>query len=84
MEFGYARVSTVGQDLEVQRSFLLEEGIEERRIFFDHGFTGKNLERDGLRTVLAAVGEGDKLIVPKLDRLARNGMPVASLRPSSS
>lgn len=72
MDFGYSRVSTVGQDLEIQREFLLGEGVDERRIFFDKGFTGKNLQRDGLQTVLAAVREGDKLIVPKLDRFARN------------
>lgn len=72
MEFGYSRVSTVGQDLELQRTFLLNEGVHEDRIFYDHGFSGKNLQRDGLRTVLAAVREGDKIIVPKLDRFARN------------
>lgn len=72
MDFGYSRVSTVGQDLELQRAFLLSEGVHEDRIFYDHGFTGKNLQRDGLRTVLAAVREGDKIVVPKLDRFARN------------
>lgn len=72
MDFGYSRVSTVGQDLELQRLFLLDAGVPEDRLFFDRGFTGKNMERDGLRTVLAAVREGDKIIVPKLDRFARN------------
>ena len=72
MDFGYSRVSTIGQDLELQRTFLLREGVHESRLFFDKGFTGKYMERDGLRTVLAAVREGDKIIVPKLDRFARN------------
>jgi len=72
MDFGYSRVSTVGQDLELQRAFLAAEGVDEDRIFFDHGFTGKTIERAGLRSVLAAVREGDKIIVPKLDRFARN------------
>ena len=72
MDFGYSRVSTIGQDLELQRTFLLREGVHESRLFFDKGFTGKSMERDGLRTVLAAVREGDKIIVPKLDRFARN------------
>lgn len=62
----------MGQDLEVQRAFLLGEGVDESQIFVDHGFSGKNLQRDGLRTVLAAVREGDRIIVPKLDRFARN------------
>jgi DNA invertase Pin-like site-specific DNA recombinase len=72
MDFGYSRVSTVGQDLELQRAFLIDEGVDEERIFFDHGFTGKTVERAGLQTILAAVREGDKIIVPKLDRFARN------------
>ncbi|GEC76723.1 recombinase family protein [Microbacterium maritypicum] len=72
MDFGYSRVSTVGQDLELQRNFLLNEGVHESRIFFDKGFSGKSMQRDGLQNVLAAVREGDKLIVPKLDRFARN------------
>lgn len=72
MDFGYSRVSTVGQDLELQRTFLLSEGVHESRIFTDFGFSGKQLDRSGLQTVLAAVREGDKIIVPKLDRFARN------------
>lgn len=72
MDFGYSRVSTVGQDLELQRKFLLSEGVHESRLFFDKGFSGKSMQRDGLQNVLAAVREGDKLIVPKLDRFARN------------
>lgn len=72
MDFGYSRVSTVGQDLELQRAFLLSEGVHESRLFFDRGFSGKSMQREGLQTVLAAVREGDKLIVPKLDRFARN------------
>ena len=72
MDFGYARVSTVGQDLELQRAFLTGEGVPDERQFFDRGFTGKTLDRSGLQTVLAAVREGDKVIVPKMDRFARN------------
>lgn len=72
MDFGYSRVSTVGQDVELQRQFLLSEGVHESRIYTDAGFSGKTLSRVGLQTVLAAVREGDKVIVPKLDRFARN------------
>ncbi|MGI0520196.1 recombinase family protein [Microbacterium maritypicum] len=72
MDFGYSRVSTVGQDLELQRRFLLQEGVHESRIFTDFGFSGKSMQREGLQTVLAAVREGDKVIVPKMDRFARN------------
>nr|WP_298807041.1 recombinase family protein [uncultured Pseudokineococcus sp.] len=34
--------------------------------------TGTNRERPGLREALAAVREGDVLVVTKLDRLARS------------
>lgn len=66
-DFGCSRVSTVGQDLDLQCAFRLAEGVDESRIFTDRGFSGKNLERTGLQTVLVAVREGDKLIVPKMD-----------------
>ena len=62
---GYARCSTDRQDLAAQRQALLELGVAEDRIYTDHGLTG-------LDQALAAVREGDTLVVPKLDRLARS------------
>lgn len=41
-------------------------------IYVDHGLTGTNRARPGLREALAAVREGDTLAVTKLDRLARS------------
>src|ERR1700722_8142890 len=38
----------------------------------NHGMTGRNRRRPGLQQALAAVREGDTLVVPKLDRLARS------------
>lgn len=72
MIVGYARVSTLAQDLETQRQRLLELGVAEDRIYSDTGFTGKTMTRHGLDQALAAVREGDRFIVPRLDRLARN------------
>ena len=69
---GYARVSTVLQDVETQRQFLLEAGVTEKRIYVDHGFSGKTMTRDGLERALQAVEAGDTFLVPRLDRLARN------------
>jgi DNA invertase Pin-like site-specific DNA recombinase len=68
---GYARCSTAGQDLTAQRRVLRDLGVGEPRIYLDHGLTGRNRERPGLQLALAAVREGDALVVPKLDRLAR-------------
>jgi hypothetical protein len=69
---GYARVSTDAQDLTAQRDGLLALGVDSGRIYVDHGLTGTNRERPGLREALAACREGDTLVVTKLDRLARS------------
>lgn len=47
-------------------------GVGPGRIYVDHGLTGTNRERPGLREALAACREGDTLVVTKLDRLARS------------
>ena len=69
---GYARCSTDEQDLTAQRDRLAELGVAEDRIYLDHGLTGTTRARPGLDEALAAVREGDTLIVTKLDRLARS------------
>lgn len=73
MIVGYARVSTIAQDVETRRLALLELGVAPDRMYTDEGFTGKNLERSGLRVAMAAVREGDTLVVSRLDRFARRG-----------
>lgn len=72
MKIGYARVSTNDQDLTAHRNALLTLGVEERQIFVDHGLTGANRARPGLREAMAACRGGDTLVVTKLDRLARS------------
>jgi DNA invertase Pin-like site-specific DNA recombinase len=69
---GYCRCSTDSQDLTAQRQRLRELGVTEDRIYLDHGLTGTNRTRPGLDQALAALREGDTLVVPKLDRLARS------------
>ena len=69
---GYARCSTDTQDLTAQRDRLRELGAAGDRIYLDHGLTGTSRKRPGLDQALAAVREGDTLVVPKLDRLARS------------
>jgi DNA invertase Pin-like site-specific DNA recombinase len=69
---GYARCSTVLQDLTAQREILAGLGVVEDRIYLDKGLTGTNRARPGLDQALAAVRAGDTLVVPKLDRLARS------------
>ena len=69
---GYARCSTDRQDPTAQLQALLGLGVAEDRIYTDHGLTGTTRARPGLDQALAAVREGDTLVVPKLDRLARS------------
>ena len=64
---GYARVSTTGQSLEVQREMLSEcdKVFEEKK-------SGLDGNRKELARCLEYVREGDTLIVTKLDRIARS------------
>jgi len=67
---GYARVSSVGQSLEVQREQLQEAGCEK---LFDEKRSGRTAsDRQQLQDALEFVREGDTLIVTRLDRLARS------------
>ena len=69
---GYARCSTDRQDPSVQRHALQDLGVSPDYIYTDHGLTGTSRARPGLDQALAAVRQGDTLVVAKLDRLARS------------
>ena len=49
--YGYARVSTLNQDLALQIQSLLDYGIDAENIYSDKK-TGKNLDRDELKELL--------------------------------
>lgn len=69
MKIGYARVSTLGQDLATQIEALKKE---ECGVIYEEKFTGTKMDRPELNEVLNSIQEGDTLVVTKLDRLARN------------
>ena len=69
MIYGYARVSTISQELEVQLQALESEGAT---VIYKEKFTGTKTDRPQLNELLSQLNEGDKLVVTKLDRLARN------------
>ncbi|MCM3165102.1 recombinase family protein [Metabacillus litoralis] len=69
MKYGYARVSTTGQDLQAQMSALENEGCEK---IYSEKFTGTKSERPQFQALLSKLGTGDMLVVTKLDRFARS------------
>ena len=69
MLIGYARVSTVDQNLALQRDALAEAGCQ--RIFTEQ-MSGAVTDRPALRDALEFARDGDTLTVWKLDRLARS------------
>lgn len=71
MVFGYARVSTAEQSLDLQLDALLKEGIAQKNIYTDKVSSTKE-ERKSLTKLLDYVREGDTIVVWKLDRLARS------------
>ncbi|MFD2658519.1 recombinase family protein [Gracilibacillus thailandensis] len=69
MKYGYARVSTIHQDLEFQIDMLNKEGCE---MIYKEKFTGTKKERPEFQKLLDVLQSGDTLVVTKLDRFARS------------
>jgi DNA invertase Pin-like site-specific DNA recombinase len=70
MKYGYARVSTSGQDLQIQIDSLNNVGCETIR---SEKVSGTSTEgRDELNTLLEFLRSGDELVITRIDRLARS------------
>lgn len=74
MIYGYARVSTMGQardgnSLEAQVNALQQAGAE---LIFKDIFSGKTEHRPQLDKLLKVIIGGDRLVITKLDRIARS------------
>lgn len=81
MIYGYCRVSTKGQakdgnSLEAQTAAVTAAGAQ--KVFCD-AFTGTKTKRPQLDKLLSQIASGDKLIVTKLDRIARSASQGADL-----
>ena len=70
MKYGYARVSSSGQDLTIQVEALTNAGCETIR---QEKVSGTSVQgRDELNTLLEFLRDGDELVVTRIDRLARS------------
>jgi len=67
--YGYARVSTNGQDLASQEAELLAAGCDK---VFKEKASGAKTDRAELAKVIRRLGLRDVLVVTRLDRLARS------------
>jgi DNA invertase Pin-like site-specific DNA recombinase len=70
MLVGYARVSSVGQSLDVQLAALGEARCE--KVFAEKHSGTSTGKRQELQDALEFVRDGDTLVVTRLDRLARS------------
>lgn len=73
---GYARVSTLQQDLDVQRAKLTAAGCA---IIFEEKQTGTTAARAELKRALGVLDAGDTLVVTRLDRLGRSTRDLLSI-----
>lgn len=67
---GYARVSTEGQNLDLQLDALRKAGCD--LVYADHGVSGMKASRPEFDKAMAALHAGDTLVVWKLDRMSRS------------
>lgn len=70
MDFGYVRVSTKSQKLDMQIDALLKNGVDVENIYSDIA-SGAKSDRDGLDELLNKLRKGDIVHVWKIDRIAR-------------
>ena len=69
---GYARVSTIGQDLDAQLAALDAAGVDPSRVFTDKLSGSAKTARPGLVALLDHARPGDTVVVAAIDRLGRS------------
>lgn len=76
MKIGYARVSTVEQNLDRQLDALHAAGCER---IFNEKMTGTRSDRPELRMMMMTLREGDTLVVESFSRLSRSTKDLLAL-----
>ena len=71
MNYGYARVSTINQNLDRQIDELHKVGLLDSQIYVDKE-SGKDFNRTNYKKLLKKVKSGDVLYIKSIDRLGRN------------
>lgn len=71
MNYGYARVSTVAQNLDRQLDEFVKIGIDDRHIYTDKE-SGKDFNRINYKKLCRKLKAGDVLYIKSIDRLGRN------------
>ena len=71
MNYGYARVSTIAQNLDRQLDELSKLGINKKYIYTDKE-SGKDFNRTNYKKLLKKIKPGDVLFIKSIDRLGRN------------
>jgi DNA invertase Pin-like site-specific DNA recombinase len=69
--YGYARVSTIGQNEDRQMVALSQFGVEEKNIILDK-VSGKDFNRPGYKKLVKKLRQGDTLVISSVDRLGRD------------
>lgn len=71
MKIGYARVSSIGQSLNIQLKTLQKAGCEK---IFSEKVSGAKGNRKEFNSMMEFARDGDQIVVTKLDRLSRSSI----------
>lgn len=70
---GYTRVSTAGQDAQLQVDALVGAGVQKRDVYSDVTSGSRTaIERPGMKRLLEYAQDGDTVVVWRIDRLGRS------------
>ena len=78
MLLGYVRVSSLDQNEARQVKALMDAGVSEDALYIDKK-SGKDIEREQLKSMLSFARKGDTVITESISRIARNTKDLLSI-----